>query len=1007
MLVTFVKKSEDRFPHKYIRKEPGGTGDENYIYEEREPRSPKETEEITKHNRKDRRFQIPLSESAKKIIFTLKEAGHEAYVVGGAVRDSLLDKPAKDFDIVTSARPDAIKELFGLEGSVGQNFAVHLVDGHEVASYRTDEYGETGSAKDVEISLASSVDEDVRRRDFTINGMVYDPDSDQVFDYVGGMEDLQAGVVRFIGDPEKRIREDSIRMLRAIRFANRFDFVIDPGSLEAMKKNMKKMKEVPGERIRLELMKMLEAKDTINGLNLMLETGFFEHVIPELYAGHGVDQNRHHGESILLHNMLAADAIKKKDPVLKMAMLLHDVAKVKTKTYNEETQDYNFLGHETLGAKMAEKILKRLKFSTDEITRITSIIEHHMYYFTDESKDKTLKKFMNLPEFRSILRARLADRKANLAKKGIPYSFKKLLRRIRVIQQTKQPMTVKDLVINGSDLKALGLKPGPLFGTILSNALELVLENPEANDRDILMEFAKKEAGISKSLVVFTKSVFNEESELLKENAERMKDTSSVFFKLRQREKSAALKCAVDSLQGFVRHMHNKEPLSDREFLIRFFGVTENELNSVLGDKLENYVSFGHSEDGHYMILNYSTKFHFATIDNSLLDGRPKWSMQLRICRGIIFDVHTAELVSFPYEKFFNTNEYVDTTDSIVIDKLNTHDYVTLEKIDGIMVQAFYDRHSNTIRLATRSMLDQFEDKKRFIDKATMLLPRADKGLELKNYLRTARKSLVMELVDPEFRVVVDYGRRSDLVLHGIRDLETMEILGKQEMDDIALAFGLTVVQAHSFSSYEGLYEFKEKFEGNVEGYVIRFDDGSMVKIKTQDYFRKLAGLKALNYRTIGDSMLDHMDWNLFKIDRIKVKELFSLADTYRARIIEKSRHFNRMVIPFVKRYVNNFAVVSYNEEDLTNMFVLFKEEYDEACRNGTIHSKKVKYEDFKPMIASMFKFYVNSEPKDKDTYNRRLMKVTVLQLNDQAWMGTKINSEELKRSMMELEILQ
>jgi poly(A) polymerase/tRNA nucleotidyltransferase (CCA-adding enzyme) len=191
--------------------------------------------------------------------------------------------------------------------------------------------------------------------------------------------------------------------------------------------------------------------------------------------------------------MLAADAIKKPDPILKLALLLHDVGKVKTKQFNEEIQDYNFLGHEVVGAKMATKIMKRLKFSTGDIERVDNIIRHHMYYFTDETKDKTIKKFMSLPEFKNILRARLADRKANLAKKGIPFSFKKLVKRIRVIQKEKQPVTVKDLAINGHDLMGLGLKAGPLFGRFLNNALELVLEQPEQNKKEILIEFAKRE----------------------------------------------------------------------------------------------------------------------------------------------------------------------------------------------------------------------------------------------------------------------------------------------------------------------------------------------------------------------------------------------------------------------------------------------------------------------------------------------------------------------------------
>jgi len=214
-----------------------------------------------------------------------------------------------------------------------------------------------------------------------------------------------------------------------------------------------------------------------------------------LYEGFEVEQNKHHAESILMHNMLAADAIKKKDPVLKLALLLHDVGKVKTKELNPETGDYNFLGHETVGADMARKIMRRLKFSTEQTDKVDNIIRHHMYYFTDETKDKTIKKFMALPEFRNILRARLADRKANLAKKGVPYSFKKLIRKIRVIQTTKQPVTVKDLAINGRDLMDLGLKPGPLFGKFLNNALELVLEQPEQNQKEILLEFAKKEFG--------------------------------------------------------------------------------------------------------------------------------------------------------------------------------------------------------------------------------------------------------------------------------------------------------------------------------------------------------------------------------------------------------------------------------------------------------------------------------------------------------------------------------
>lgn len=485
-----MKQGEQKPNHKYLRRLPDGKGGWKYIYYETHEKLP--TQHQKANEMKKHPFQIELSPATMAIISKLKDAGHESYVVGGCVRDALMGNKPKDFDIVTSAHPKQIHELFGIPGSVGAKFAVNIVNGHEVATYRIDDE-EATSAKETAVSIASSLSEDVRRRDFTVNALAYDPTTKQVFDFVGGISDAQNRILRFVGDPEKRIKQDPLRMLRAIRFANSKNMDLDLESFKAIQKNMHLIKKEAPERVSAEMMKMFESKNIISGLTLMLATGFFKEIIPELQEGFEIEQNRHHGESILLHNMLAADAIKKHDPILKLALLLHDVGKVKTKHFNPEINDYNFLGHEIVGAEMAKKIMKRLKFSTEDIARVDNIIRHHMYYFTDETKDKTIKKFMALPEFRNILRARLADRKANLAKKGIPYSFKKLVKKIRVIQTTKQPVTVKDLAINGKDLIDLGLKPGPLFGRFLSNALELVLEQPEQNQKEILLEFAKRE----------------------------------------------------------------------------------------------------------------------------------------------------------------------------------------------------------------------------------------------------------------------------------------------------------------------------------------------------------------------------------------------------------------------------------------------------------------------------------------------------------------------------------
>lgn len=485
-----MKRGEQKPIHKYLRRVPDGKGGWKYIYYETKEKLPTQHQKVKRMKKFP--FYIELGPKTMAIINRLKENGHEAYVMGGAVRDTLMGKKPHDFDIVTSAHPKQIHELFGIPGSVGAKFAVNIVDGHEVATYRIDDE-EATSAKETAVSIASSLAEDVRRRDFTVNALSYDPETGQVFDFVGGIADIQNRILRFVGDPEKRIKQDPIRMMRAIRFANAKNMDLDLETFKAIQKNIGLLKKEAPERISAELIKTFESRNIITALTLMLVTGFFKEIIPELQDGFEEEQNKHHGESILLHNMLAADAIKKPDPILKLALLLHDVGKVKTKQFNPEIQDYNFLGHETVGAKMAVKIMKRLKFSNEDIARVENIILHHMYYFTDETKDKTIKKFMSLPEFKNILRARLADRKANLAKKGIPFSFKKLVKRIRIIQKEKQPITVKDLAINGHDLMGLGLKPGPLFGKFLNNALEMILENPDMNQKEILLEFAKRE----------------------------------------------------------------------------------------------------------------------------------------------------------------------------------------------------------------------------------------------------------------------------------------------------------------------------------------------------------------------------------------------------------------------------------------------------------------------------------------------------------------------------------
>jgi poly(A) polymerase/tRNA nucleotidyltransferase (CCA-adding enzyme) len=487
-----LKTGQVKTNHKYLRRVLDGKGGYRYIYEESKERLP--TVHDKSREMKKYPFYIELDPKALAIIERLREAGHESYAIGGCVRDALMGYKPKDFDVVTSAHPKKIHELFGIPGSVGAKFAVSIVAGHEIASYRIDDV-EATNAKETSISLASSLDEDVRRRDFTVNALAYDPVSKQVFDFVGGIDDAKNKILRFVGDPDKRIKQDPLRMLRAIRFANAKGLSFDLKSFKAIQNNADLIMNEAPERIQGELMKMLESKSVMTGLYLLLTSGLLEKILPELHEGFGIEQNRKHAESILYHNFMAADAIKKDDKILRLAALLHDVAKVKTMRYDEKKQDYTFLSHETQGAKIATKIMKRLKFSTEDIERVANLISKHMYFFRDDTKDSTIKRFMSDKDFKNILRLRLADRVANLhpSKVGIPRSFKTLIKRIRIIQKEKHPLSVKDLAISGVDLINIGLRPGPLFGKFLNNALSIVLESPEKNTKEILLEFAKRE----------------------------------------------------------------------------------------------------------------------------------------------------------------------------------------------------------------------------------------------------------------------------------------------------------------------------------------------------------------------------------------------------------------------------------------------------------------------------------------------------------------------------------
>ena len=490
----------------------------------------------------------------------------------------------------------------------------------------------------------------------------------------------------------------------------------------------------------------------------------------------------------------------------------------------------------------------------------------------------------------------------------------------------------------------------------------------------------------------------------------RMMAVSDKFFNLSPPAREDALNQGRDKLKSFVSKLgelgiKNRESfaeyarLNGRQILADFFGLDNSHFNSESGDKFRNYIDVSFSSDGHYVAFNYADKFFFDSINKEYADKqRPKWSMQMRMSRGITFDTETGDVVSFPYEKFFNMNEYIDGDLANLAKKVATQKYIATEKVDGILIHAFYDKHNDKVRLGTRAMLDP--DEKGFIDTAERLMKRGGRYDDIKTMLQNG-KSMVLELIDPKYRVVIGYGAKSVLVLHGIRDLKSSKMEGFKETGDIAKNFGLGAVSGRQFNSFEELAEFQAKSKEDVEGFVLRFEDGSMIKAKTEAYFDKLKGLKALSYPKIAESILNGDDWNVFKYEKIKSEELFDVADKYRSDIIKQSDKFNNFLTGFADKLLASADWESYGKQEKLAAQAEFNHAYVHASRTGIINSEKLSPEDFRIAVNYLISARMKNEKKDVDGYNKKLMGLTVDSLKTGAWMGEKLN--ELQRSYTEM----
>jgi poly(A) polymerase len=425
---------------------------------------------------------------ARAVIAKLREAGHQAYLVGGSVRDLLLGAQPKDFDVSTDARPERIMGLFPQSGQVGAHFGVVLVRDAgaqvEVATFRSDhEYAD--GRRPASVHFESDPREDVLRRDFTINGLMMEAATGEVLDYVGGRADLERRVVRAIGDPDARFLEDHLRLLRAVRFAARLRFEIESATFEAMARHHALILKVAAERVREELTRILTEGGARRGFELLDASGMLADLLPEVAAMKGVGQppEFHPEGDVWTHTLLLLEGLGRATPTLAWGALLHDVGKPPTFRVAERIR---FDGHVEAGVKLAHGVLNRLRFSRDDMEQVEALIANHMRFKdAHRMKQSTLKRFLRMPDFGEHLELHRLD---CLAGNRNLENYELVKRKLEELpaEQLKPPP-----LVTGADLIAAGYEPGPRFAGMLAAVEDAQLEG-RAGSREEAMKMVRE-----------------------------------------------------------------------------------------------------------------------------------------------------------------------------------------------------------------------------------------------------------------------------------------------------------------------------------------------------------------------------------------------------------------------------------------------------------------------------------------------------------------------------------
>ncbi len=453
---------------------------------------------------------MKIPKEIEEIIKIIEDHGFEAYVVGGCVRDFLRKKEPQDWDAATNARPEQIQEIFEKKGfdvfcenKFGTVGVVLPEDNKrtyynivEITTYRT-EAKYINKRHPSEVEWAKTIEEDLARRDFTVNAMAMKVGSEkiEIIDPFGGQKDLKLKIIKAVGDPNIRFFEDSLRMMRGVRLATTLGFILEEVTQKSIQDNSLWIKEISQERIRDELLKIIMSPSAADGIELLRSLGLLKIILPELDEGYGVGQNKHHIYDCYKHNLLSLDYAAKNNfsMQVRLAALLHDIAKPRVK--EGEGSGSTFYNHEIVGAKMAQRILERLKFSRKDIIKIVKLVRYHLFYYNvgevSESSIRRLVRQVGIENIDELLQVRMCDRIGSGVPKAEPYKLRHL--RYLIDKVSQDPISAKMLKITGGDLmKSLNMIPGPRIGWMLNILLSSVLSDPLNNNKELLESEAEK-----------------------------------------------------------------------------------------------------------------------------------------------------------------------------------------------------------------------------------------------------------------------------------------------------------------------------------------------------------------------------------------------------------------------------------------------------------------------------------------------------------------------------------